>query len=146
MTDIGILTCSNATQHVGCSSFGCLGAAYDREGAFAQYPDGVRIKGIINCAGCPGTHGHGKILKRVNALVASGVQAIHMSNCMVGGCPFIGKYENVIKEAHPGVEIRRGTHPQPPAEMFEKIRQQVGDQLVAQGRTIPEIAMSVINA
>jgi predicted metal-binding protein len=146
MTNIGILTCSNSTQDVGCSSFGCLNAAYDREGTFAQYPEGVRIKGIINCAGCPGLRGHDKILKRVRALVASGVEAIHLGACMVMGCPFVAKYEKAINQAYPDLKVVRGTHAAPPAELADLLMQKLTDRLVAQGETVPEIAMTARKA
>ena len=146
MTDIGILTCSNTTQDIGCSSFGCLNAAYEGGGTFAQYPEGVRVKGIINCAGCPGTLGHAKILKRVKALIASGVEAIHMGSCMAGYCPFVAKYEKEITQAHPGVKVVRGTHPSPPAEMMEMLKERMVAQLVAQGETIPEMALAIRQA
>lgn len=143
MTDIGILTCSNTTQDVGCSSFGCLRAAHDGAGVFAAYPDGVRVMGIINCAGCPGLRSHEKILRRVGALVASGVSAIHLAYCMLQGCPFVGKYERVIKKAYPDVAVVRGTHPAPPAEVEGLLLARIGEWMVAPRKTVPEIGREV---
>jgi hypothetical protein len=37
MAKIGILTCSNATQDLGCSSVSCLANLRKRKGAFADY-------------------------------------------------------------------------------------------------------------
>lgn len=37
MARIGILTCSNATQDLGCSSASCLADFRKRKGAFADY-------------------------------------------------------------------------------------------------------------
>lgn len=143
MTDIGILTCSNTTQDVGCSAFGCLKAAHEKAGPFAAYPDGVRVMGIINCAGCPGLRSHEKILRRVGALVASGVSAIHLSFCMVNGCPFIGKYETAIKKAFPDVAVVRGTHPAFPEEVEGPLLAAIGQWMVAPRKTVPEIGREV---
>ena len=135
MTDIGILTCSNTTQDVGCSCVGCLKTAHEGLPPFDAYPDGVRVLGIINCAGCPGKQGHGKILRRVGALAASGVSVIHLATCLTESCPFVGKYESVIKEAFPDLAVVRGTHPAPPGEFLE----QVGVWLTAPRKSVPEI-------
>jgi predicted metal-binding protein len=140
MPDIGILTCSNTTQDVGCSSFGCLKAAYAGEGTFGAYPDSVRVMGIINCAGCPGLRSHDKILRRVGALAASGVSAVHFAYCMVEGCPFLPKYERAIREAFPELTLVRGSHPAPPAQVEEPLLREIGHWLVAPRKSIPEIA------
>ncbi|WP_428564066.1 MAG: CGGC domain-containing protein [Solidesulfovibrio sp. DCME] len=146
MTDIGILTCSNTTQDVGCSAFGCLKAAAAGEGVFAAYPDGARVVGLINCAGCPGSHAHDKILRRVGALVASGVEAIHFAYCMVKGCPFLGKYERTIREAFPGLTLVRGSHPAPPPQVEEPLLQEIGQWMVAPRKSIPEIGRDLRQA
>ncbi len=139
MTDIGILTCSNTTQDVGCSAFGCLKAAYASEGAFAAYADGVRVLGVINCAGCPGKTGHDKILRRVGALAASGVSAIHLSFCMLNTCPFVAKYETAITKAFPELTVVRGTHPELAREIEEPLLQEIGYWQTAPRKTVPEI-------
>lgn len=53
MARIGILTCSNATQDLGCSSVSCLADLRKRRGAFAEYPgdEPLDLFGIINCPG-----------------------------------------------------------------------------------------------
>ena len=55
MARIGILTCSNTTQDVACSSFGCLKDVNNNTGEFERYREegGTELVGIINCAGCP---------------------------------------------------------------------------------------------
>ena len=60
MAGIGILTCSNATQDLGCSSVGCLANLRKRKSAFADYPldgplGGASIIGLsfwISITGC----------------------------------------------------------------------------------------------
>lgn len=39
MARIGILTCSNATQDLGCSSVSCLADFRKRKGTFDEYPE-----------------------------------------------------------------------------------------------------------
>ena len=55
MARIGILTCTNATQGLGCSSVSCLRDMRKRKGAFEKYKDDEKLDlvGIINCSGCP---------------------------------------------------------------------------------------------
>jgi len=55
MTRIGILTCSNATGELGCSSVSCLRDLRKREGEFARYSAEKKLNlvGIIGCPGCP---------------------------------------------------------------------------------------------
>ena len=49
MARIGILTCSNATQDLGCSSASCLADLRKRHGSFADYPadEPIHLVGII---------------------------------------------------------------------------------------------------
>lgn len=143
MTDIGILTCSNTTQDVGCGASGCLRAAHEGEGGFAAYPDGVRVVAIINCAGCPGLLGQAKILGRVNALVASGATAIHLSYCMLKACPYVAKYERLIAERHPGVAVVRGTHPELSDAIGAALLWRIGEELVTPGKSVPELALDL---
>jgi hypothetical protein len=53
MAKIGILTCSNATQELGCSSVSCLADFRRRKGTFADYPpeEKLTLTGIITCPG-----------------------------------------------------------------------------------------------
>lgn len=112
MARIGILTCSNCTQESNCASVVCLGDMRKRRGLFARYAADPQLDliGIINCAGCPTLAAPEKILKRVNALVAYRLDALHLSFCMTALCPFVTKYAKVIAAAHPGLELVMGTH------------------------------------
>jgi predicted metal-binding protein len=141
MTDIGILTCSNTTQDVGCSVFGCLRAVSDGVAPFStmEYPDGARVVGVISCAGCAGKRSHEKILRRVGALVASGARAIHLATCLVDGCPFVARYEHVIGDAYPGVAVVRGSHARPPQAFLNRLEA----ALVAPRQSVPEIAAAL---
>lgn len=143
MTFIGILTCSNTSQDIGCSSSACFHAAYEKDGTFAAYGDEVRIAGVINCAGCPGRDGHDKILRRVSALTASGVQAIHLSSCMTKWCPFVAKYESAIKAAHPEVAVVRGTHAPLPERIMARLETMVHDELTRPGMTVQQMGQAI---
>ncbi len=112
MSKIGILTCSNATQDLGCSSASCLADLRKRRGAFAAYPpeEKLTLTGIINCPGCPTLTGPDKLLGRVRALTEFGVDTIHFTYCMKALCPFKEKYKASLEETFPNIRVVVGTH------------------------------------
>jgi predicted metal-binding protein len=112
MARIGILTCSNCTRECNCAAVVCLGDMRKRRGLFARYDNEEKLDliGIISCAGCPTLAAPEKILKRVKALEAYGLDALHFSYCMTALCPFLKKYQAVIAAAYPGLVLVRGTH------------------------------------
>ncbi len=112
MARIGIITCSNVTQEMGCVSSVCLSEMRERKGFFKDYPpdENLDLVGIINCSGCPTAGAPQKILRRVRAMADLQVDAIHLSFCMTALCPFKHKYEEVIKEAYPEIKVVLGTH------------------------------------
>jgi len=112
MARIGILTCSNATQDLGCSSVSCLGDLRKRKGAFAQYPHDERLDlvGIINCPGCPTVVGPAKLLHRIKALTEFKIHAIHLSYCILALCPFKTKYIEAVEKNFPDIKVISGTH------------------------------------
>lgn len=112
MAKIGIMTCSNATQELGCSSVSCLADFRKRNGSFAEYPeeDKIILSGIINCPGCPTLTGPDKLLGRIRALTEFGVNVIHFSNCVKSLCPFKEKYRLAIEQSYPDIKVVIGTH------------------------------------
>ena len=112
MVRIGILTCSNATQDLGCSSVACLADLRKRRGTFASYPasEPLDLVGIINCPGCPTLTGTDKLMQRIRSLTEFGVDAIHLSYCMKALCPFKEKYKSALEEKFPDIKIIVGTH------------------------------------
>jgi len=112
MPRIGILTCSNATQDLGCSSVSCLADLRKRRGTFADHPAGepLDLVGIISCPGCPTLAGPDKLLQRIRALTAFRVDVIHFANCVKAFCPFREQYRSALEQHHPGVRIVIGTH------------------------------------
>ncbi|MEH0020971.1 MAG: CGGC domain-containing protein [Desulfobacter sp.] len=122
MARIGILTCSNCTQDANCASVVCLGDMRKKRGLFDRYSDekDVDLIGIINCAGCPTIAAPEKILKKVGALAEYRLDALHFSYCMTALCPFIKKYEKVIREKYPDLTIVHGTHRPGDKTVFQK--------------------------
>jgi len=112
MARIGILTCSNATQDLGCSSVTCLADLRKRKGAFGEYAENEKLTlvGIINCPGCPTLTGPDKLIKRIRALTDFGVEAIHFSYCIKALCPFKEKYRGALEQSFPDIRIVMGTH------------------------------------
>ncbi|MEW6600617.1 MAG: CGGC domain-containing protein [Nitrospirota bacterium] len=112
MARIGILTCSNTTQDLGCSSSSCLADLRKRRGAFEEYPEDkeLTLVGIINCPGCPTLTGPDKLLQRIKALTEFKVDAIHFTYCITTLCPFKEKYRKALEEKFPEIKIVMGTH------------------------------------
>ena len=112
MAKIGILTCSNATQDLGCSSVSCLANLRKRKGAFADYPEDevLTLIGIINCPGCPTLTGEDKLLERIRALTEFGVDTIHFTFCIKSLCPFKEKYRKALENYFPDIKVVIGTH------------------------------------
>jgi predicted metal-binding protein len=112
MARVGILNCSNCTQEMDCAAAVCLGDLRKRNGFFARYrgEDDLVLVGMINCAGCPTVAAPEKILRKVKALTAFRVDAIHLSYCMTAVCPFKDRYVEVINEAFPEIQVVEGTH------------------------------------
>lgn len=112
MAKIGILTCTNATQDLGCSSVSCLADLRKRKGTFAEYPqnESLNLVGIINCPGCPTLTGPDRLIERIRGLTEFGVEAIHFSYCMKALCPFKEKYKAAIEEFFPHIRVVLGTH------------------------------------
>jgi len=126
MARIGILTCSNATQDLGCSSVSCLADLRKRKGAFADYPAEQKLDlvGIINCPGCPTLTGPDKLLQRIRALTEFRIDAIHFSNCVKALCPFKEQYKKALNEAFSTITIVIGTHQEhiSPEEFRQRVK------------------------
>jgi predicted metal-binding protein len=126
MPRIGILTCSNATQDLGCSSVSCLADFRKRKGTFADYPADkpLDLVGLINCPGCPTLTGPDKLLQRIRALIEFRVDAIHFSNCVKALCPFKEQYKKALNEAFPAISIVIGTHQEhiTPEEFRQRVK------------------------
>jgi predicted metal-binding protein len=122
MARIGLLTCATMTGEMACSAFGCLEASHAGSGEFARYAErgGAQVVGVISCAGCPTRLAPEKIFRPVRTLVASGVDAIHLSYCLETMCPFAAKYLSVLRAEFPQVEFVSGSHARPAKEDEER--------------------------
>ena len=126
MARIGILTCSNATQDLGCSSVSCLADLRKRRGSFMNYPTDkpLDLVGIINCPGCPTLTGPDKLVMRIQGLTEFKVDAIHFSYCVMTLCPFKEKYRDALEKAYPNIKIVIGTHQEhiTPEEFRDRVK------------------------
>ena len=126
MAKIGILTCSNATQDLGCSSVSCLAYFRKRKGTFAEYPDDEKLtlSGIVNCPGCPTLTGPDKLIERIRSLTDFGVTFIHFSNCVKSLCPFKEKDKNALEESFPQIKVVIVTHEEhiTPEEFRQRVK------------------------
>ena len=135
MKRIGILTCGNTTQDYACSSIGCFEDFNAKKGTFATYAEeGSELVGVISCAGCPTLYAPEKIFRRVRTLAASGVEAVHLANCLIGLCPFKNKYLNLLREEFPHISFVEGTHHVDP--QFEEMFVADFKEGVCNGKTI----------
>lgn len=141
MTRVGILTCSNATGELGCSSVSCLRDLRKREGEFARYRDENKLDlvGIISCPGCPTAVGPVKLLQRIRALTEFHIDAIHFSYCLVALCPFKGKYLAALREHFPGVEVIEGTHA--PHMSHDEFKDEVRELFCQGRRTMTDVIL-----
>lgn len=142
MARIGILTCSNATQDLGCSSVSCLADFRKRRGAFAQYPSEERLDlvGIINCPGCPTVIGPDKLLQRIRALTEFRINAIHFSYCIKSLCPFKEKYKEALEKTFPDIRIVIGTHEEHITS--EEFRERVRKLFSQQRKTMIDVILN----
>lgn len=112
MARIGILTCANATQELGCASVSCLADFRKRRGRFGDYQlaEKLTLVGIVSCPGCPTLTGPDKLLQRIRGLTDFRIDAIHFAFCLKALCPFREKYRQEISRAFPDLRIIVGSH------------------------------------
>ena len=141
MVRIGILTCSNATQDLGCSSVSCLADLRKRRGTFASYPadEPLDLVGIINCPGCPTLTGTDKLMQRIRALTEFKIDAVHLSYCMKALCPFKEKYKSSLEEKFPNIKFVVGTHEE--HITTDEFKKRVKDVFNQQRKTMVDIIL-----
>jgi predicted metal-binding protein len=142
MAKIGILTCTNATQDLGCSSVSCLADFSKRKGTFVEYPENEKLTlgGIINCPGCPTLTGPDKLIGRIQALTDFGVDTIHFSYCIKALCPFKEKYKEALEQSFPRIRIVVGTQGQYITP--EEFRQRVKKLFCQRRKTMTDIILN----
>jgi predicted metal-binding protein len=121
MAKIGILGCDSTTRDMDCVMIGCLGNLQGRRGSFKDYPEDepLELVGIIQCGGCPTAVGTDRIWQKVQALVDYGIEALHLSSCLLQICPFKERFLEAIGREFPSLKVVEGTHPFHDTEAFK---------------------------
>jgi predicted metal-binding protein len=113
MPKIGILGCDATTREMDCVMIGCFGNMRGRQGMFEQYSedDPPELVGIISCGGCPTALGTDRVWQKVKALKEYGIEALHLTSCLMQVCPFTKEFIKAIRTEYPDLQIVEGTHP-----------------------------------
>jgi predicted metal-binding protein len=129
MPKVGILGC-DTTRDMDCVMIGCLGNLRGRQGSFEQYAenDPPELVGIIHCGGCPTAVGTDRIWQKVKALTEYGIEALHLTSCLVQVCPFKEEFVKTIKREYPDIKVVEGTHPFHDIDAFKAGIKEVASQ------------------
>jgi glycerate-2-kinase len=55
--------------------------------------------------------GSGRIWQKVKALKEFGIEAVHLTSCLVQVCPFKDQFVETIRKEYPDIKVVEGTHP-----------------------------------
>ncbi len=112
MPKVGILGCEATTRDMDCVMIGCFGNMRGRNGMFERYSedDPPELVGIISCGGCPTAIGADRVWQKVKALKEYGIEALHLTSCLVQVCPFTEEFITAIRSEYPDLQIVEGTH------------------------------------
>ena len=94
MAGIGIIRAPEYSNK--CAGRGCFTAMRDGIGQ-SEECDTSEIVGFDTCCSC-GRNKADKILARALRLEERGAEATHLSNCLVGACPFKSIYLDTLDE------------------------------------------------
>jgi predicted metal-binding protein len=103
---VGIIRCQEYSNK--CAGYSCFPGMANRKGKFERYGQDLELVGFDSCGGC-GRNTADRIVERARKLKDKGAVTVHLGNCLVNACPWIGLYETSIQEAT-GLEVVRGTH------------------------------------
>lgn len=137
MAKIGILGCNSTTREMNCVMIGCFGNLRSRQGSFTDYPEeeSLDLVGIIHCGGCPTAVGADRIWQKVQALVEYGIDALHLTSCLVQLCPFKDEFIETIQREYPDLKVVEGTHPFQDIDAFKTgIKELVSQRVVTPQR------------
>lgn len=106
-TNIAIVRCDIVSEV--CPGVGCLRSFDDRKEKFEQYGPNTRLIGVFTCGGCSGR----RVFRLASTLKKYGVNAIHLSSCMMmekpfSKCPHKADIRKSIEGL--GIEVVGGTH------------------------------------
>jgi predicted metal-binding protein len=107
VTRVAVVRCDIVSEV--CPGVGCLRSAREGTEAFSEYDRPVQVVGFFTCGGCPGR----RVYRLVNTLKGYGVDAVHMSSCMLmekpfTRCPNKGQIKKSIEAL--GIPVVEGTH------------------------------------
>jgi len=83
MPKVGILGCEATTRDMDCVMIGCFGNLRGRD----------------------------RVWQKVRALKEYGIEALHLTSCLVQVCPFLKEFTEAIRTEYPDLQIVEGTHP-----------------------------------
>ena len=130
MPKVGILGCDATTRDMDCVMIGCFGNLRGRQGSFEQYTenDPPELVGIIHCGGCPTAVGTDRIWQKVKALMEYGIEALHLTSCLVQVCPFKEEFVKTIQKEYPDIQVVEGTLPFHDVDAFKAGIKEVASQ------------------
>ncbi|MGD8256919.1 MAG: CGGC domain-containing protein [Desulfobacterales bacterium] len=133
MPKIGILGCDVTTRDMDCVMIGCFGNLRGRQGEFEQYSetDPPELVGIISCGGCPTAFGTDRIWQKVKALKEYGIEAVHLTSCLVQVCPHKDDFVKTIQKEYPDIKVVEGTHPFHDLDVFRSGIKELSSQRAA---------------
>ena len=102
---IGIIRCDSLSEK--CAGWNCFPALKNKTGSLENY-DEVELVGFDTCGGCDRGKSE-KIVSKAKRLKEKGAEVIHLSNCVIGSCPFEEQHIQAIKEKTE-IDVIRGTH------------------------------------
>lgn len=118
MKKIAVLRCLRTSNN--CTGSGCLKAFNNKTNAFAAYEaEATELAAFLNCSGCGDVRlpdNEAGVQKKLDRLVAIGVETVHLSDCTrkkdaqgeKHECPQITKMAEYLTQQ--GITVVRGTH------------------------------------
>jgi len=105
---IAIVRCDIVSET--CPGVGCFKAFNERRVHFEAYDENTQIIAFFTCGGCSGR----RVYHLVNTLKKHGLDAVHLSSCMLlmdgtyPKCPNLDSIKKTIQDA--GIKVVEGTH------------------------------------
>ncbi len=106
-TKIAVVRCEIVSET--CPGVGCFKAFNERKASFEPYDSRTEMIAFFTCGGCSGR----RIYRLVNALKKHGLDAVHLSSCMLmedtyPKCPNLDSIRKTLQDA--GIKVVEGTH------------------------------------
>ena len=106
-TKMAVVRCEIVSET--CPGVGCFKAFNERKSSFEPYDCEAEMIAFFTCGGCSGR----RIYRLVNALKKHGLDAVHLSSCMLmedtyPKCPNLDSIRKTLQNA--GIKVVEGTH------------------------------------